>query len=114
MSELTEPAPLHAAEVEPQKSGRRTGHLLAWGGLLILLAILALSVEIQQRLTGRGAMDLADLVAGIGGFLVLGGAYLALSRTAALIRKSRWAPTGVSHTCPTKPPTAAYGGAGCS
>jgi cytochrome c biogenesis protein CcmG/thiol:disulfide interchange protein DsbE len=49
MSELTEQGPVQPNEVEPQKSTRRTGHLLAWGGLMILLAILALGLDRSQK-----------------------------------------------------------------
>jgi hypothetical protein len=38
---------------------------------LTLVAILALSIEIQQRLTGQGNMQFRDLTAGLWGFLVL-------------------------------------------
>jgi cytochrome c biogenesis protein CcmG/thiol:disulfide interchange protein DsbE len=49
MSELTEQGPVQPNEVEPQQSTRRTGHLLAWGGLMILLAILALGLDRSQK-----------------------------------------------------------------
>ncbi|WP_202708945.1 VanZ family protein [Sporosalibacterium faouarense] len=39
------------------------------------LAIFALSVEIQQKITGRGNMEFNDIVAGILGFVTLFGAY---------------------------------------
>lgn len=54
-----------------------------------LLAVLALSVEIQQRLTGRGAMDFADLVAGVWGFLVLTGVYIVVGRIVAFLSERR-------------------------
>ena len=49
MSDLTENEPLQPTEVESKKTGRRTGHLLAWGGLMILLAILALGLDRSQK-----------------------------------------------------------------
>jgi cytochrome c biogenesis protein CcmG/thiol:disulfide interchange protein DsbE len=49
MSELTEHVPSQTTEVEPKKAGWRTGHLLAWGGLMVLLAILALGLDRSQK-----------------------------------------------------------------
>jgi cytochrome c biogenesis protein CcmG/thiol:disulfide interchange protein DsbE len=49
MSELIENTPLHPEEIEPKKASLRTGHLLAWGGLVILLAILALGLDRSQK-----------------------------------------------------------------
>ena len=40
------------------------------------LAVLALSVEIQQKITGRGNMEFNDIVAGLLGFLALIGIYV--------------------------------------
>ncbi len=54
-----------------------------------LLAVLALSVEIQQRLTGRGAMDFADLMAGVWGFLVLTGVYIVVGRIVVFLSERR-------------------------
>lgn len=42
---------------------------------LTLVTILALSVEIQQRLTQQGAMQFSDILAGLWGFLALLGLY---------------------------------------
>lgn len=39
------------------------------------LAVLALSIEIQQKITGRGNMEFNDIVAGLLGFLALIGVY---------------------------------------
>ena len=36
-----------------------------------IISILVLFIEIQQKLTGRGGMDLNDILAGLLGFLVL-------------------------------------------
>jgi len=52
-----------------------------------LLAILALSVEVQQHLTGRGAMDFSDLMAGVWGFTALAGAFILVRQVAAWLRK---------------------------
>jgi cytochrome c biogenesis protein CcmG, thiol:disulfide interchange protein DsbE len=49
MSELTEHVPPQTTEVDSKKPRRRTGHLLAWGGLMILLAILALGLDRSQK-----------------------------------------------------------------
>lgn len=48
---------------------------------LTVLVVIALSMEIQQRITGRGDLDFNDIVAGIWGFIVLLGLYI-LVRTA--------------------------------
>ena len=47
---------------------------------LTFLAILAISIEVQQRITQQGAMQFSDIAAGLLGFLVLFVAY-ALSKT---------------------------------
>ncbi len=39
------------------------------------LAVLALSIEIEQKITGRGNMEFNDIVAGLLGFLALIGVY---------------------------------------
>lgn len=49
MSGLSEPATLQPVQEEPKKNTRRTGHLLAWGGLMVLLAILALGLDRSQK-----------------------------------------------------------------
>ena len=43
---------------------------------LTVLVVIALSMEIQQQITGRGALDFNDIVAGIWGFIVLLGLYI--------------------------------------
>jgi cytochrome c biogenesis protein CcmG, thiol:disulfide interchange protein DsbE len=49
MSELPQDTPLQPAQVEEQTSPRRLGHMFAWGGLLVLLAILALGLDRSQK-----------------------------------------------------------------
>ena len=49
MSEFSRETPLQTVDVEKKTGNRRTGHLLAWGGLLILLAILALGLDRSQK-----------------------------------------------------------------
>ena len=49
MSELPEEAPLQYEEVEKKTNSFRTGHILAWGGLMVLLAILALGLDRSQK-----------------------------------------------------------------
>ena len=51
---------------------------------LTVLVVIALSMEIQQQITRRGALDFNDIVAGIWGFIVLLGLY-ALVRMAIRI-----------------------------
>ncbi len=48
---------------------------------LTVLVVIALSMEVQQRITRRGTLDFNDIVAGIWGFIVLLGLYI-LVRTA--------------------------------
>jgi len=43
---------------------------------LTVLVVIALSMEIQQQITRRGALDFSDIVAGIWGFIVLLGLYI--------------------------------------
>ncbi len=43
---------------------------------LTVLVVIALSMEIQQKITGRGALDFNDIIAGIWGFIVLLGLYI--------------------------------------
>jgi len=43
---------------------------------LTVLVVIALSMEIQQQITRRGALDFNDIVAGIWGFIVLLGLYI--------------------------------------
>jgi cytochrome c biogenesis protein CcmG, thiol:disulfide interchange protein DsbE len=49
MMELPQDTPLQPAEAETKTGSRRTGHLLAWSGLLVLLAILALGLDRSQK-----------------------------------------------------------------
>jgi cytochrome c biogenesis protein CcmG, thiol:disulfide interchange protein DsbE len=49
MTELPQDTTLQPTQAETKTGGRRTGHLLAWGGLLILLAILALGLDRSQK-----------------------------------------------------------------
>jgi cytochrome c biogenesis protein CcmG, thiol:disulfide interchange protein DsbE len=49
MTEFTQDTPLQKSEPETKNGNRRTGHLLAWGGLLVLLAILALGLDRSQK-----------------------------------------------------------------
>jgi hypothetical protein len=43
---------------------------------LTVLVVIALSMEIQQQITRRGALDFNDIIAGIWGFIVLLGLYI--------------------------------------
>ncbi|MCG2769569.1 MAG: hypothetical protein ABIK79_09630 [Chloroflexota bacterium] len=43
---------------------------------LTVLVVIALSMEIQQQITRRGALDFNDIIAGIWGFIVLLGLYV--------------------------------------
>lgn len=49
MTEFSQDKPLQKTEAETKTGARRTGHLLAWGGLLLLLAILALGLDRSQK-----------------------------------------------------------------
>lgn len=43
---------------------------------LTILVVVALTMEIQQQITRRGALDFNDIIAGIWGFMVLFGLYI--------------------------------------
>jgi cytochrome c biogenesis protein CcmG, thiol:disulfide interchange protein DsbE len=49
MTEFSQETPLQTEPAETKNGHRRTGHLLAWGGLLVLLAILALGLDRSQK-----------------------------------------------------------------
>ena len=61
---------------------------------LTILVIVALSMEIQQQITGRGALDFNDIVAGIWGFMVLFGLYILIRMAVQLGRELRRKLTG--------------------
>ena len=54
---------------------------------LTVLVVIALSMEVQQQVTGRGALDFNDIVAGIWGFMVLLGLYLLIRMAVEFCRK---------------------------
>jgi len=59
---------------------------------LTVLVIVALAMEIQQQITGRGALDFEDIVAGIWGFITLFCLYLLIRmviHTGSIIRR-KW------------------------
>ena len=55
----------------------------------LLVMLFAFAVEVGQLVTGTGRLEVADITAGIMGFLCLGGALALLWGAAALIRACR-------------------------
>lgn len=53
-----------------------------------VLLVIAFAIEVQQKITGRGAMDFADAAYGIYGFLCGFGAWLAIKWTFILAKKA--------------------------
>ena len=63
----------------------KTNHVMviSWIYVLTLILVITFSIEIGQRLTGTGDMEFADIVSGIGGFIVMF-AVFALIRAAVI------------------------------
>lgn len=53
-----------------------------------VLIVIVFSIEIEQKITKRGNMEFADIVAGLWGFFAMVGIYIALRITFYLIHKS--------------------------
>ena len=54
---------------------------------LTAVALLALAVEMGQQISGTGAMELSDIAAGVGGFLVLAGALAVIATVVLGVRR---------------------------
>ena len=54
---------------------------------LTVLVVFVFALEIEQRITGRGDMELLDIVAGLWGFLVLFGCYIMILGALYAVRK---------------------------
>ena len=52
-----------------------------------VLVVIVFALEIQQKITGRGNMEFADITAGLWGFIFVFGAYLLLKAAFYYIRK---------------------------
>ena len=63
----------------------KTNHVMviSWIYVFTLILVITFSIEIGQRLTGTGDMEFADIVSGIGGFIVMFAVY-ALIRAAVI------------------------------
>ena len=63
----------------------KTNHVMviSWIFVFTLILVITFSIEIGQRLTGTGDMEFADIVSGIGGFIVMF-AVFALIRAAVI------------------------------
>ena len=63
----------------------KTNHVMviSWIYVFTLILVITFSIEIGQRLTGTGDMEFADIVSGIGGFIVMY-AVFALIRAAVI------------------------------
>lgn len=58
----------------------------AWIYVFTLIVILCFAIEFGQHISGTGSMDLADVIAGVGGFLAMS-AILALLRSLYMLLK---------------------------
>ena len=82
----------------------RTDHVMviSWIYVFTLILVLTFAIEIGQRLTKTGDMEFADIVFGIGGFIVMFAVFavirFAAIRIARLIRQSRAARAGGKHS----------------
>jgi len=54
---------------------------------LTVLIVFVFGLEIEQRITGRGNMDFYDIAAGLWGFIVLFGCYIAIRGAVYAVRK---------------------------
>ncbi len=54
-----------------------------------LMAIIALALEIMQKITGRGNMEFLDFLYGVWGFMVLAGISLVIKLSIAAFKKSK-------------------------
>lgn len=52
-----------------------------------VLIVIIFGLEIEQKITGRGAMEFADIVSGLWGFIAVFSAYLIIRATHFLIKK---------------------------
>lgn len=59
----------------------------AWIYAFTLIVILCFAIEFGQHISGTGAMELADVIAGVGGFLAATVALIALRGIWLLLRK---------------------------
>lgn len=61
--------------------------VISWFYTMTLIVVLTFGIEIGQKVTATGSMEFADIVFGIGGFLMMFAAFLALCGIWKLIRK---------------------------
>ena len=59
---------------------------ITWIYVLIVLLVLTFAIEVGQRVTGRGTMDFADVMAGMGGFFAVTAAIVVLHTLLWIIR----------------------------
>ncbi len=52
-----------------------------------VLVVIVFAIEIEQKITGRGAMDFADIVAGLWGFIYIFSFYVLVKVTIYLLKK---------------------------
>ena len=59
---------------------------ITWIYVLTVLLVLTFAIEVGQRVTGRGTMDFADVMAGMGGFFAVTAAIVVLHTLLWIIR----------------------------
>ena len=59
----------------------------AWVYAFTLIVILCFAIEFGQHFSGTGAMELGDVIAGVGGFLAATGALLLFRAIWLLVRR---------------------------
>ncbi|WP_066635741.1 hypothetical protein [Desulfolucanica intricata] len=52
-----------------------------------VLVVVVFALEIEQKITNRGNMEFADIVAGLWGFLIMFGVYLIIQNAISLFKK---------------------------
>lgn len=60
---------------------------ISWLYTMTLILVLTFGIEIGQKVTSTGSMEFADIVFGVGGFLMMFAGYLVLCGIWKLIRK---------------------------
>lgn len=61
-----------------ERLARWTVEIISLIYTLTVLLVVVFAIEIQQKITNRGVMDFNDVVAGVKGFLLLFGVYIAV------------------------------------
>ena len=62
--------------------------LIAWIFVFTILIVMTFMVEIGQKVTGTGNMDFKDMLAGIGGFVVISVVYMIVKKVIATFKQN--------------------------